>query len=657
VLEYRAIGKQCHHSPAPSLDCPLALMTFAEPEILWWLLLVAPLLSVFLWWAWRKRQRLIAQFVRSRLLGDLTVGVSRSRQKIRLALLVGAVACVLIALARPQWGFTWEEAKQQGLDIVVAIDVSKSMLAEDLKPNRLARAKLAALDLARLTSSDRLGLIACAGSAFLQCPLTFDDDAFRQSVAALEVGIIPQGGSALAEAIDTAVGALKRDKDNFKVLVLFSDGEDHEGAVVEAAEKAVKAGLKIFTIGVGTPEGEQLRERNAQGVDTAIRDQNGQIVVSRLNEGLLREIAAKGNGFYLPLRGAKAMDVLYERGLAPLPKSELSAKQIKRYHERFQWPLALATALLLLEMFYPERQRIRKQALAAVSTNAALRKAVALILIGAWPARLDASPRSALREYEGGNYAEALREFEKLKDRHPDDPRLYFNAGAAAYQSRAYAEAARNFASAANLPESGLDLQEGAFYNLGNSLFRLGEQTTDPATRTKTWEESLKQFDAALKLNAQDTDARFNRDFVKQRLEELKKQQAQQPDKNQQQQQQQKSQSNQSANQKQPPAQKQDPEKTQPQPPTPEKSEEQKQPAKEQDQPKKEQQPKTEQKPARADDPANQEKEAGAAAAKPGEMTPQQARQLLDALKNSEQTLPIRPPENVKRQPRVVKDW
>src|SRR5207237_2325647 len=236
-----------------------------------------PLLAWFLWWAWRKKQTLIAKFVQSRLLAQLTVGVSRLRRKIRLALIVLAVACVLLALARPQWGFDWEEAKQRGLDIVVAIDTSRSMLAEDVRPNRLARAKLAALDLMKLASSYRLALVPFAGAAFLQCPLTLDEQAFRQCVEALAVGIIPVGGTALTEAIETALAAYKEDGDNYKILVLFTDGEDHDSGALEAAKKAAKAGLKVFTVGVGTPAGELLRATDESGAASYVKDDQGNV--------------------------------------------------------------------------------------------------------------------------------------------------------------------------------------------------------------------------------------------------------------------------------------------------------------------------------------------------------------------------------------------
>jgi Ca-activated chloride channel homolog len=332
-------------------------MTFANPQILWLLLVIAPGLLGFFWWSGRARQRLLTQFIQARLLPTLTVGISATRQRVRVGCVVAAAACLILALARPQWGFDWEEIRQRGLDIVIAIDTSRSMLAQDIPPNRLARAKLAALELMQRAKSDRLGLVAFAGSAFLQCPLTIDDAAFRQSVEALDVNIIPQGGTAIAEAIETAFAAYK-EGDNYKVLVLFTDGEDHDSGALEAAEKAAKEGLRIFAIGIGTAEGELLRIKDAKGASDYVRDEQGNVVKSHLNERLLQQIAgASEGGFYLPMRGAKTIDTLYDEGLAKLPKAQHLEKFVRRYHERYHWPLAVAIVLLLAELLFPERSR------------------------------------------------------------------------------------------------------------------------------------------------------------------------------------------------------------------------------------------------------------------------------------------------------------
>jgi Ca-activated chloride channel homolog len=500
-------------------------MTFAHSRILWLLAITVPLLAWFFWWAWRRKQILIKQFVQSRLLAHLTVGVSARLQKARMILLTLAVTLLFLALARPQWGFAWEEAHQRGIDIVIAIDTSRSMLAEDIPPNRLARAKLAAVDLMRLAKSDRLGLVAFAGTSFLQCPLTVDEEAFRQSVETLDVGIIPQGGTALTEAIDAALKAFK-DEDNHKVLVLFTDGEDHEEGAIVAAEKAARTGLRIFTIGVGTPNGELLRQSDEKGAMTYIKDAEGNVVKSRLNETLLTEIATAGNGFYLPMSGASTMDVLYERGLSPLPKSDLSSKLIRRYQERYYWPLSLAILLLLLEILLPERKRIeRTSATAEASSNAALRKFVALLMVGFSCVTAAASSGGAIRKYETGKFKEAQEEYQRLLKNRPNDPRLHFNAGAAAYQAEDYADAIKYFGTSLSSPD--LELQERSFYNLGNALFRLGEQNTEPSKKVEQWEQAVRQYEAAIKMDPRDADAIYNRDLVKKKLEELKKQQNQ----------------------------------------------------------------------------------------------------------------------------------
>jgi Ca-activated chloride channel family protein len=501
-------------------------MNFAYRHVLWSLLIVLPALVIFFWWAWRERQRLMTQFIQARLLPGLVSGVSPTRQKVRFVLITVAFTFLLIALARPQWGFTWEESKQKGLDIVVAIDTSKSMLAEDIAPNRLARAKLAALDLMQQAQSDRLGLVAFAGGAFLQCPLTIDDNAFRQSVEALDVNIIPQGGTAVAEAINTALGAFK-EGDNFKVLVLFTDGEDNDENALEAAQAAAKEGMKIFTIGIGTPEGEILRIKDAKGRTDYLRDSDGNAVKSRLNEALLQQIAgATEAGFYLPMRGAKTIDMLYERGLAPLPKSEGQEKLVKRMHERYHWPLGAAIVLLLVEMLLPERSR-RKEKTSNVqrpTSNVQGAVAVALLTLLLLNSAAEASPAKALKDYSAGNFTNALTEYERLlneqsKQQKPEDPRLHFNAGTAAYRATNFTLAIQHFN--AVLVAQDIKLQAKAYYNLGAVHYRLGQQAEDLDKLEEAWKESFKQFNLATELDKTYQDAIFNKAFVEERLKQI----------------------------------------------------------------------------------------------------------------------------------------
>jgi Ca-activated chloride channel family protein len=504
-----------------------AKMRFEHPQILWLLLVIPPVLLAFFWWAWRKRQQLLAQFIQTRLLDSLTVGISPTRRKIRLAGLTLAIACVIIALARPQWHFDWEKVEQRGLDIVVAIDTSKSMLAGDIAPNRLERARLAALDLMQQAKADRLGLVAFAGNAFLECPLTIDDTAFRQSVEALDVNTIPQGGTAIAPAINAARTAFK-EGDHYKVLVLFTDGEDNVDVsdALAAAQDAAKAGLKIFTVGIGTAAGDLLRVVEANGNSDYVRDPEGNVVKSHLNEALLQQIAAAAGGFYLPLR-PNTVDTLYEKGIAPLPKAESQERLVRHYHEQFYWPLLAAILLLLAEILLPERRHelpSHGRADLPVGQDARQRVPTSVLVIVALvflPSVDSASPASALRDFNAGNYTNALQEFSRLAQVRTNDLRLVFNAGAAAYKTTNYDAALQDFQWVTLSPD--LKLQQQAFYNLGNTQYRMGELKFEPDSdglnaMEETWTAAVQSYAHAAQLNTNDMDAAYNLAFVKRQI-------------------------------------------------------------------------------------------------------------------------------------------
>lgn len=645
-------------------------MQFTHPWIAWLALPITAALAGFFWWAWRVRRRLMTQFVHARLLGNLTSSVSLQRQKVRIALVLGSSFLLLIALAGPRWGYDWEEARQRGLDIVVAIDVSRSMLADDTNPNRLTKAKLAAFELKKLARTDRVALVAFAGTAFLQCPLTYDDEVFWQSVNELKANIIPQGGTAVSEAITASLGAFKEKTDNHKILVMFTDGEDHDSGALDTARDAGKDGLRIFTVGVGTPSGEILRTVDEKGRVESIKDEEGHVVKSRLNESLLQEIAKATGGFYQRLAGANTIDTLYERGLAPLPKTEFAAQRVRRWHERYQWFLGLAIVLLIAEMFIPERRSQKTAKTSAVDMPslpaAAAARTAAMIALGLMMATAaEASPDAALKRYSKGRYDSALSEYERLLEKKPADPALSFNAGTAAFQAGDYGKAAEHLQSALLAPD--LKLQQGAWYNMGNTHFRQGEDAKELEDKERLWTQSTNSFDSALKLNPQDADARANLEFVQRKLEELKQQQQQQQkdksdkqddkdqqDKNDQQQQQDQKQDKKDQQQKQ--DQKQNQEKSEEQ--KKQEQEQQQEQKKADEQKAKEQQQagkKPDQKPESAGNPENKN-------AQPGQqmevrMTPKQAADLLDKQKDDERMMIFLPEGKTNRANRVFKDW
>ncbi|HEX4264087.1 MAG TPA: VWA domain-containing protein [Verrucomicrobiae bacterium] len=495
-------------------------MSFASLQILWLLLVFPPALLAFFWWSGRVRQKLMAQFIQSRLLPGLITGVSSTRQKIRTGLLIGAVVFIIIALARPQWGYFEEEVAQRGLDIIVAVDTSKSMLASDIAPNRLTRAKLAAIGLMQQAKSDRLGVVAFAGSAFLECPLTFDNSAFQQSVDALDVHTISEGGSSLSEAIKTAAQAFK-EGDNYKVLVLFTDGEDNDtdAGAIQAAQSAAKDGMRIFTVGIGTAAGELLQNKDANGNLEYIRDEQGNVVKSHLNEALLKQIAADADGSYYSLSGANTMDALYERSLAPLPKSDSRSQWLKQPYERYHWFLAVAILLLIAEIFFPERRpkahHDSKNQLprAGTETGAAAAAVATLVMFMCITASAGASPASALNDYKAGKFTDAQKEFERLAETNSADARLVFDAGDAAYRATNYDEALKCFTAALASPD--VKLQQKSYFNIGNAQYRLGENAKDLDGVQQQWEQAIKSFQNAVVLDTNDVDAVHNLEFTK----------------------------------------------------------------------------------------------------------------------------------------------
>jgi len=501
-------------------------MKFASPDMLWFFAVIIPALIVFFWWARKRRNFLISQFVQSRLLASLTVGVSARRQLWKNSLLTAGIALILIALARPHWDYDWEETRQQGLDIVVAVDTSRSMLATDIAPDRLDRTKLALRDLLLATKSDRMGLVAFAGTAFLQCPLTADREAFQQSVNILDVDIIPEGGSDVGGAIEAAMGAFEKSEGTHRAIVIFTDGEDHVNRGIEAAEKAKSEGIHIFTIGVGTPAGELLKYTDPRGQTVYLRDSEGNPINSRLNETLLQQIAGTASGFYLPLSASDSMNTLYERGLAPLPRGDTASRMVKSPVERYQWPLGLGIILIIAELFISDRRRPKKEETKAPAPF----WQTAVVFLLAANSLMAASASSARNHYDRNEFNEAYQEYRELQETSPDDPRLKFNAGAAAYESGKFGEATTQFKESLRTTELGL--QQQGYYNIANSMYRqgAGELKTDQNNMDvaiSLWTEAVNNFKSAIELNPQDQKAVHNKAFVEKKLVELKKKKAQ----------------------------------------------------------------------------------------------------------------------------------
>ncbi|MEO8903706.1 MAG: VWA domain-containing protein, partial [Polyangiaceae bacterium] len=469
------------------------------------------------------------------LLASLTASVSRSRRLFKQGLVVFGVMLFGVALARPQLGFRWEEAHRRGVDVLFAVDTSKSMNTPDLKPNRLERAKLAVHDLVQKFPDDRIGLVAFAGTAFLQTPLTLDHAIFDESLDALDTSVIPLGGTNVASALQVAQKALVDDTHK-KVLVLLTDGEDLAGDALGAAQSAAKQGLVVYTVGVGTPRGELIPIAAADGQTAFVKDEAGQFVTSKLDDGLLRRIASATGGAYRALGdNGQGLEALYREELATLPRSDLAAQSQRVPIERYQWPLGLGLLCLGIEPLLSERRRVRRPTASRV-TGLPARRAVtaaaagiAALLVGSGVA--SASPQSAERAYQHGKFGQAQSEYAGAASSKPADARLSFNTGAAAYKNGDLDTAKKAFERALHTDD--LKLQQRTYYNLGDDLYRSGERllkSTKTEETIKSWKQSIAHYEAALRLDAKDADAQHNLEFVKRKLAELQKQDQQKQD-------------------------------------------------------------------------------------------------------------------------------
>lgn len=305
---------------------------------------------LFFAWAYRKKKEAMNRFVDKELFAEIARSVNFKREVIKYAVIIAALALSVVTLMRPQWGFQWQETKRKGLDILIAIDTSKSMLASDVKPNRLERSKLAVKDLLKNLKGDRIGLIAFAGTAFLECPLTADYDGFMLSLDDISSSTIPRGGTSISGAINEAVKSYKNSPGKYKILILITDGEDHEGDSLAAAKKAADAGIRIFCVGIGTAEGDLIQVRDEAANMTFLKDSEGNVVKTRLDESLLQKIAMTTDGMYVRSSGAEfGLDLIYDQKLSKMDKRDIASKMKKIYYERFQVPLILVLLLLCAE--------------------------------------------------------------------------------------------------------------------------------------------------------------------------------------------------------------------------------------------------------------------------------------------------------------------
>ena len=328
---------------------------FGHPHFLY-LLWGTPVFILLYIYAFRQKRKAYQRFSSRHFFQRLTRSVHFGRQKAKVVLMSLSYTFLVLALSRPQIGTSLELVKRSGLDIMIGLDISASMMAEDIKPNRLLKAKHAISSFIDRLEGDRVGLIAFAGDSFVQCSLTIDYAAAKLLLDALSVDTISQSGTEISRAIEIAAASFNQEEDKYKILLFFTDGEDHGKKAVEAARTAANQGIRIYCVGVGLPnQGTPIPLRQSNGELRGYKhDRNGTPIVTKLEDTLLREVAQLTNGNYYQATPGEAEINRLAAELAAIEKREIEERQFTQYEDRFQYFLAFALLFLVWEFLLPE---------------------------------------------------------------------------------------------------------------------------------------------------------------------------------------------------------------------------------------------------------------------------------------------------------------
>lgn len=496
--------------------------------------LLIPLFAGFMYFLWKRRSNALLQLCNVEKLKVLFPSSSKGKVLFRYFVLILAFAFFTVSFVSPRWGYDWKEIETKGSNIYIAIDVSRSMLSNDISPSRLSRAKLELTKLLDKLTGDQVGLIIYAGESFLQSPLTHDYGMVKQWIKELNVGAVPVQGTSIRSAIAIALQGFSYFKSESKALIIISDGEEHDQKTLDIAKKAAQAGIKIYTIGVGTQKGGPIPLKNG-----LLRDNKGEVVISRLNDTLLKEIAeATGATYTRSSTGDFHLDSLYyEHIKKQLPEEVLRSGKTKLWKESYQIFAAIVLLLLLLEfllsldwkrgasllsMLIPIVLPFKIFNMANLPWKflAYFSSIIVLFVLNTSAAKANVFNLDLIK----GDYYSKEGDFDSAKDhylsvqvREPHNSRLNYNLGICNYKQGDFGLALRNFADSAKEAQAPL-LQEKSFYNLGNALFQL-----------EMYKEAIEAYENALKIIPEDEDAKFNLELARKMLEEQQKNQCDKP--------------------------------------------------------------------------------------------------------------------------------
>jgi Ca-activated chloride channel family protein len=449
----------------------------------------------------------------------LVSGPEAARRRLRGLLYFAALGLLALAAAGPQWGVELSPVTDLKGNVVIAVDTSLSMGARDLKPDRLSNARLLLGAIAQKFSDYRIGVVAFAGEAYIQCPLTTDQDAISYFASGLKPGMLPSQGTDFSEAIETVLGMLSR-YGGQKVMVLITDGEDHSSALDTSLKAATEQNLKIFTIGIGSPDGDLVPMTDSIGNTLEYKkDKSGKTVVSRMDEAALMKIASRTGAAYLRYTDPDSAAEAMRSAVGALDLEKSRGKGRASFKNRYQWPLAMALLLLLIELMVMEKGfRFTPPDFKKLSARLPRfkRGAAALLLLAASSSLQAAGPGADARKgasaYKKKDWQAAVEYYSRAMQKAPADKRLNFNIGDAYYKQEDYAKAGEFFDQAAASPK----LAARAYYNRGNALFKSGDLAG-----------AIAGYRKALSFDPKDENAKFN---LQKALEQQKKNSCPNPD-------------------------------------------------------------------------------------------------------------------------------
>lgn len=487
-------------------------MKFANPYLLnlfWGLIPVLGILS----YGVLKRKKILLGFASADMLSLIVPGFDPKRRWIKISLVIVAFAFAIVALSGPRWGYKWEKTTQKGVDIMIALDCSKSMLAQDIKPNRLERAKREIIDLMHMMRSDRVGLVAFSGRAILQCPLTLDHEAFNIFLKVLEPGFMPVGGTNLSEAIKESYNGFEKESDTQKVIIIITDGENTLGDVEETAREMAKQGIKIFCIGVGDLQGAPIPDEKG-GFK---KDASGNIILSKVDEKILEKLAAMTGGTYVrSVAGDMDLDLIYkDKILGTMERRTLTSGKKKVWENRYQWFLFPGLLLFLIEFILPSKKKLRGLYIFILAMSLSI---LASQNGPVYAKMVSTSVKQGVKAFEEQDYEQAKKHFIDAQLESPENAKLYYNIGAASYMNNDYDQAKKNFIQAAKTKD--LKLRHDARYNLANAYYRLGNL-----------DEAIKGYENILEEFPGDKQTIENLEFARQKKQEQQQKQESQSDK------------------------------------------------------------------------------------------------------------------------------